>query len=142
MAQDYHIYLHDRFNSENHTKPFERKEEGAFKSSTTKMESESETGASALKKVGATVALATAIYKTTEKVLTIGFAHLTEYTGHYEYEMGFNNFKTTINHIFNPIGLLKQTIHRDMQFRKENQRIAEEAKLIGKTIYSDWKIGV
>ena len=150
MAQDYHIYIHSDSPSSNgggsQTKPFSSEKQTAFKpKSSMSFEDENDIideGASALSKVSGALALATAIYKTADKVLSTGFAHLREYTGHYEYEMNFNNFKTALNHVFNPVGYIKQTIYRDFQFRKENQRIEQEAQIIGKTIYTDTKIGV
>ena len=146
MAQDYHIYIHsDKNGSGNNTKPFSNDKDSAFKTIASQdsiLEDDTEVGAAALSKVAPAVAVAVAVAKVTDKILSVGFSHLREYTGHYEYELGYNNFKTAINHIVNPVGYIKQTLHRDFQFRKENQRIEQEAKVIGKTIYSDVKIGV
>lgn len=149
MATDYHIYIHGSTGGESNgdsTKPFSSEKTSAFKPKQNSIEAEDsdiiDEGAAALGKISGVVALATAIYKTTDKVLSTGFSHLREYTGHYEYEMQYNNFKTMIRHTVHPIGLLKETLHRDFQFRKENRRIAEESKIIGRTIYDDVKIGV
>lgn len=144
---DYHIYLHGvNENSGNKTTPFSSDRDSAFKPSQNESiledENVSETGASALSKIAPWVAVAVMAAKATDHVLSVGFSHLTEYTGHYEYEIGYNNFKTTINHVMNPIGYVKQVLHRNFQFKKENQRIEQEARIIGKTIYSDTKIGV
>lgn len=149
MATDYHIYIHGSTGGESNgdsTKPFSSDKNSAFKpkedESLVEDEQAQETGAAALSKVAPWVAVAIAVIKVADKVLTTGFSHLREYAGHYEYELGYNNFKTTINHVMNPVGYIKQAVHRDFQFRKENQRIEQEAKIIGKTIYSDTKIGV
>ena len=143
MAQDYHIYLHGIQGQEgNQTKPFSTKKESAFGSKGNDEEEIAETGSSALSKTAPWVAIAIAAAKTTEKVLTIGFSHLREYAGHYEYEMGYNNFKTAFNHVMNPVGYVRQILHRNFQFNKENQRIEQEARLIGSSVYNKTKIGV
>ena len=144
---DYHIYIHsDSRNGDNHTKPFSSDKESAFKPTNISTEgleeSATETGAASLSKTSAGIAVAVAAIKVLDSVLTTGFSHLTEYTGHYEYEMGYNNWKTFVRHVTHPVDYLKQAFHRNAQYNKENIRIQEEAKLIGKTIYSDWKIGV
>ena len=144
---DYHIYLHGvEENGGNKTTPFSSDKESAFKPKQNELlledENISETGASALSKIVPITAIAVMTAKTTDHILSIGFSHLTEYTGHYEYEMGYNNFKTMINHALNPVGYLKQILHRNFQFKKENIRVAEEAKIIGRTIYDEVKIGV
>lgn len=149
MATDYHIYIHGSTGGESNgdsTKPFSVKKDNGFISNQDNIASSNEkvteTGSAALNQMPSWVAIAVAAIKVTDKVLTTGFAHLREYAGHYEYELGYNNFKTTINHVMNPVGYIKQAVHRDFQFRKENQRIEQEARIIGKTIYSDTKIGV
>ena len=144
---DYHIYLHGvGENGGSKTTPFSSDKESAFRpkqnESLLEDENVSETGASALSKIVPIVAVAVMAAKATDHILSVGFSHLTEYTGHYEYEMGYNNFKTTINHVMNPIGYVKQVLHRDFQFKKENLRIEQEAKVIGKTVYDDVILGV
>lgn len=152
MANDYHIYIHgDSSRSQNeNVKPFSQRKDSAFATSqndntdsTDEIENAAiNTGASSLAKVASWTAVLVAAAKVTDKVLTVGFAHLREYTGHYEYEMGLNNFHTAINHAFHPINYAKQILHRNSQYRLENQRIAEDSKLIGETIYNSQKIGV
>lgn len=146
MAQDYHIYLHGVGGTElqSKTKPFTYKD-SPFKpreSQSVEDNQMTETGAASLSKVAPYVAVAIAVAKVSDKILTTGFAHLSEYTGHYEYEMNYNNFKTALNHVFNPVGYLKQIIHRNAQWNKQNIAIAEERQLLGDTLYKNQKIGV
>ena len=149
---DYHIYIHSENGSGNKTQPFSTRKDQPFianqnaitteKSEALESISGIEGGTSSVTKVAAVIAVAKIIHSLADKVLTTGFSHLTEYTGHYEYEMAFNNYKTSISNTLHPIKTIQKLIHRNKQFEKNNIRIAEEAKVIGKTVYSDYKIGV
>ena len=147
MATDYHIYLHGNLTSSNRNKtvPFKQGSESPFLTQVQNFFNQdeyAETGASSLMPITTALAVSVAAYKGIEKILTTGFAHLTEYTGHYEYEIQLNNFKTAINHITHPIGYAKQIIHRNAQWNKQNLQVAEERILIGDTLYKNQKIGV
>lgn len=93
-----------------------------------------ETGVSSLARIAPAVAIAVAAVKVTDKILTTGFSHLETYTGHYEYSMNFNNFKTAIGNFLNPIGTMMKYVRRQNQFDLQNKRVEQERTLVGNSI--------
>ena len=158
MAQDYHIYIHDSNGasgngSGNQTTPFSAKssDDESFRTAVQKPYSIAKgiasgngvnMGVAALTKVAPWVAVAAAAINITDKVLTIGFSHVTEYTGNYDLEVGYNNFKTSFYNSLHPIKFWLSIKHQDAQFRKQNKQINEQNKLIGNSILKDFNIGV
>ena len=156
MAGDYHIYLHgvESGNSDSQkTAPFSSKSESDGEFSTTAKQGFSvakgiasgngvNMGVAALTKVAPWVAVAAAAISITDKVLTIGFSHVTEYTGNYDLEVGYNNFKTSFYNSLHPVKFWLSIKHQDAQFRKQNKQITEQNKLIGNSILKDFNIGV
>ena len=153
MAQDYHIYIHDtNSGSGNKTTPFSAKtNESSF---ATKINtgikkvqgvlngSVVNTGVAALSKAIPIIATALIIGKITDKVLTTGFAHQEEYTGNYENNVNYNNFKAAISNAFHPIRTVLARVHMEKQVEKNNKEIAQQNRLIGNSIMKDFNIGV
>jgi len=150
---DYNIFIHtsNEGGMSSKTKPWANQENGggdsgsgvftvpksSFEMSNGEMSMEgasTETGAAALGKVSVVAAIAVTAVKVTDKILTSGFSHLETYTGHYEYSMNLNNFKTTINNIFNPFKLAMNYGRRESQFHLQNQRIEQERTLVGNSL--------
>ncbi len=154
MGGDYHIYLHSEEQSTlaSNTQPKDDALGGAFKPTNfmkdikqfgkSGFSSFINTGVSNLSKALPIVGTVVAAGAVTNKVLTVGFEHLSNYTGHYEYSMGFNNFKTTISHVINPIGYVKQLVHRQFEINKQNQEIELQSQLLGETVFSTKKVGL
>lgn len=148
---DYHIYLHsnEKQSLASHTQPKEEVMDGAFSSNlksafgqaqtfaTSGFSSYIQTGVAALSKAIPFVAAVVVAAKITDKVLTTGFGHLESYTGHYEYAMGYNNFKTNMNMAINPIGTLIRQTHIDKQNEMHNKRQNEI-----RSLYGEQKVGV
>ena len=88
------------------------------------------------------VAVIIAIAKTADKVVSTGFAHQAEYTGHYENSTAYNNFKTIMGNVMNPVGFAKNLVHRNFQINKQNKEIAEQNKLLGGSVIKDFNVGV
>lgn len=147
MGEDHHIYIHSEEKSTlaSNTQPKEDTLGGAFKPTQKAEDKELQEllngGASSLTKINAGVGVAIGAAVTIDKVLTTGFGHLADFTGQYQYAMGINNFNTTIKHIVNPIGYVKQVIHREAEWNKINQSRELQSQLLGATIY-DKKVGI
>lgn len=154
---DYNIYIHangsDGFSSQ--TKPWDNQNDGGNGFTTARnalnktysftqsgFTSYAETGVSQLSKVFPAIALGVAVAKIGDKIMTAGFSHLETYTGHYEYSMEWNNFKTAINNVLNPIGSILKVVRRQYQFNLQNQRLDQERTLIGNSILSTSVKGV
>lgn len=158
MGADYHIYLHSVGGGSNgnggsvsRIQPFssENNEDvgSAFKPikqgfSAIASGNAINTGVAALTKVVPTIATFVALTKIADKVLTTGFSHQTEYTGNYDNEVAYNNFKTSFYNAVHPIRFWLSIKHQDAQFRKQNKAIAEQNRLIGNSILKDFNIGV
>lgn len=151
---DYKIYIHsyaegggttaptkpwDNQPSNGETSPFEVAENAIQKTqqfATSGFSSAANTGVATLSRAFPAVALAVVAAKVAESILTTGFQHVETYTGHYEYSMGFNNFKTAVSNAFNPMGVWFKNMHREYQFNLQNKRIEQERTLVGNSILS------
>lgn len=144
MAQDYHIYIHKagKGDSSNNTRPFDTRTEevsgdmfDTLGSSGSDDNQQIQVGIAMLGKVAPAVAAVVAGVKVADNVMTIGFGHLEEYTGNFQYNMELSNFKNQLN----PIAYAKYSLNRYMQMRKINTKITEQNKLFGQTFNS--KVG-
>lgn len=160
MAQDYHIYLHGVESLGDKTKPFSTRGEAVQSSdsngsggfqvakqafSVTKDVASNgavSVGVAALAKVAPWVAAFIVALKITDKIVTTGFAHQEEYTGHYNNNVMYNNVKTAFNTMLHPISFVLHTVHKQHQVDKQNKEIAQQNKLIGNSILKDFNIGV
>lgn len=158
MGADYHIYLHGVEGGQSlgdKTKPFSASQTSGAKSGSAFQtgvnyvqkginvaQNPGSTGVAALAKVAPWVAAVIAIAKITDKVLTTGFAHQEEYTGHYKNNVMYNNFKTTVNYFFHPVNTFLQISHQQAQYNKQNKEIAQQNRLIGDSILKDFNVGV
>jgi len=154
---DYHIYLHsDTVSTGNKTTPRQNKVDangeepsnfaqvkkgfqiakGVAQGQAVNM------GVSALEKVAPYVAGVVAVAKITDKVLTTGFAHQEEYTGNFQNNVNYNNFKATMSAIFNPIGYALTIQHQQAQFRKQNIATQQQNTLLGNSVLKNFNIGV
>lgn len=159
---DYNIFIHtnNEGGMSNKTKPWANQENGggenganAFTVGTNVINGASsfassgftpyaETGVSQLSKVAPAIALGVTVAKLADKVMTTGFNHLETYTGHYEYSLELNNFKTALHNVMNPIGTFMKVLHRQYQFKLQNQRLDQERTLVGNSILSTSVKGV
>ena len=154
MAQDYHIYIHSETSDNgggNKTTPFSAKQDTPFSTKVLQKFSQAKeminggyvsAGVSAMTKVLPAAALAIAVAKSYDKILTTAAQHIEEYTGDYSHSVRMNNIHTAISFGLNPLGYFKRTIHRQFQMNKTNKQISEERKLMGTTILKDMKVGV
>ena len=163
MAQDYNIWIHGNMVSNpgvKNTTPFESRqgaEDGESESlapfvanaiktgeniATQGFKSVASKGVAALTKAIPWVAVAVVAGTIIDKVVGTGFNHLEDYTGDYRYSMTYDNAKTWIGNVLNPVGAALKVAHFDKQAEKERRRIAEENKLIGNSIIGKVKIGV
>ena len=156
MAQDYHIYIHGENGNGggNNTQTFSaRKEQGmsfptgevkqAFSTVKTMASGGAlNTGVAALAKAVPWVAIAVAIVKGVDKVISTGFAHQEEYTGNYKNSMHYNNFKTIAGNVLNPIGYFRTTIQKEFQMKKQNKEIEQQNRLVGDAILKDFNMGI
>jgi len=141
---DYHIYLHSNTSSsiKSHTEPKEETMGGAFSTiqtgiakvqqfSNSGFQSYISTGVAALSKAIPPIALAIAVAKITDKVVSTGFGHLESYTGHYEYSLAYNNFKSGVGALINPIGTAKRLANIYLEQDKFNRRQEQVKSLVG-----------
>lgn len=151
MPTRYDIYLHSNQASSitSNTQPKEEPMNGAFSPVnevvknvqqfvTSGFNSYINTGVSALKKAVPAIAGVILAGKIADKVLTVGFGHLETYTGHYEYSMGWNNFKTEIGMALNPVGTMLKQLHIGKQNEINNRRQEQIRSLVGQV----GKVGV
>jgi len=144
---DYHIYLHSNEGSSlaSNTQPKDSSETlgGAFsvkgaigdmqKFASSGFNSAINTGVAALGKAVPIVAGAVVAAKIADSVLTTGFKHLESYAGNYQYSMEYNNFKTNIGYLMNPIKLLKKQIQIHFETQKFNNKQREYRTLMGES---------
>ena len=155
MGADYHIYLHGVEGGQSlgdKTKPFSTTKSGgdtpfqsagaSIKQGLNIAKSPLNAGASMLTKALPAVAIIAASASAIDKVLTIGFSHLEEYTGKYEYNVALNNVKGIANAILNPANYVWKNIQQQFQFKKQNEQINEQNKLLGTSVYKNFHIGV
>jgi len=142
---DYHIYLHSNEGSslQNNLQPKDSKDSmgGAFsvKGAYNKISQFASggfsgtinTGVASLSKAIPIVAAAVVMVKIADSVLETGFKHLESYTGNYQYSMEYNNFKTAVGNVVNPIGFFKKTLHLQAEQKKFNDKQNEYRKLMG-----------
>ena len=100
------------------------------------------TGVAALGKVVPAIAIIYAVAKIADKIVTTGLEHVETYTGHYEYSMGWNNFKTDIANTVNPIGVAIKNYKRQKEYDLKNLQIEQERKLVGNSILTTSVRGV
>ena len=156
MAQDYHIYIHDSKGGSgngngNQTTPFSTEKESSFSTQVLDKASQVKsivnggaisTGAAAMTKVFPVAAIAIAIAKTADKILTTAAQHIEDYRGDYTRSVEMENIHTALSFGSNPVGFFKRVIHRQFQIDKANKQIAEERKLMGTSILKDMKVGI
>lgn len=140
---DYHIYLHS--NEENsmasNTQPKEETMGGVFKPmtvlnkanqfATSGFSSVVNSGVATLTKVLPAVAVGIFALKTADKVLTTGFHHLESYAGNYKYSMEYNNFKTVMGMVMNPVSIATKSLHLMFEQKKFNDKQREYRTLMG-----------
>lgn len=151
MPTRYDIYLHSNQASSitSNTQPKEETMDGVFSATSSIYKNVSQfatsgfsgyinTGVASLSKAFPIVAAVVIGAKIADKVLTVGFGHLETYKGHYEYSMGWNNFKTEIGMALNPVGTMLKQLHIGKQNEINNRRQEEIRSLIGQV----GKVGV
>lgn len=142
---DYHIYLHsDEGNSlSSNVQPKEETMGGSFKPMTiinkanqfmsSGFSSTVNSGVATLTKAVPYVAIAVFAAKVTEKVLETGFHHLESYAGNYKYSMEYNNFKTVMGIVMNPVSLVEKSVHLMFEQKKFNDKQKEYRTLMGES---------
>lgn len=100
------------------------------------------TGVAMLSKAAPQVALAVAVIGITNKVLTLGSSYVETYTGFYEFATEYNNFKTVVSNILNPVGVFLKEAHRSYQFRLQNEKIEQTRTLVGNSTLTTTVKGV
>lgn len=144
---DYHIYLHSNegnsLASNTQPKNVEESMGGVFSAKAAFMGAKQfmssgfsgviNTGVSALTKALPIVALGVIAVRETDKILTTGFHHLESYMGNYQYSMEYNNFKTIVGSIINPVGYLKKSLHLHYEQKKFNDKQREYRTLMGES---------
>ena len=145
MSQDYHIYLHSNEGSSlaSNTQPKEESMGGVFSAKNTindvqkfansGFSSMINTGTAALSKAIPFVAVAVVGAKVADKVLSVGFHHLESYTGNYQFSMEYNNFKTIMGYVVNPVSLFKKQMQIHFEQQKFNNRQKEYRTLMGES---------
>ena len=147
MGESYHIYLHSNEGNSlaSNTQPKSAEEsmggafsvksafKGAQQFASSGFSSTINTGVSALSKAVPAVAVAVIAAKVIDSVLETGFKHLQSYTGNYQYSMGYNNFKTVVGYIINPVSLLKKSMELHFEQQKFNDKQKEYRTLMGES---------
>lgn len=165
MAQDYNIYLHATENNvaEEQTTPqvnrtdknidgtsrdtsalenFTKVKDSISSFASSGFEGLVEQGITMLGKAVPWVAIAYAVFKITDSVIDTTLANINEYTGHYQYAIGYNNFKAGIKNVLLPVSYAKRQIELNFQLEKQNLQIAQNRTLVGSATLRDFKIGV
>ena len=162
MAQDYHIYITSKQAEspsqktvpwENFSSDAEESNESIAPFITKGIQKSQEVaqsgfgsavsqGVSMLAKAHPVIAIIVALVKVTDKVLTTGFTHAETYTGDYTHSLNYENIKTTIGNIINPIGYVKRMLQRNFEFDKNNKKIESERVLVGSSTLRNINRGV
>jgi len=160
---DYNIYIHDTSSRGNglssKTTPFANQGEGespveAFSGNVVSAFNKGQQfasggfgnmiqqGVATLSKVVPWVAIAVAAWKITDKVLTtIGDTQAT-YFGETQFKMGWNNVKTIMSNVINPLGYTKNLIFQNLENRKQNFQTQATNMLVGNSLINTTNRGV
>lgn len=142
---DYHIYLHSNEGNslQSNLQPKDRSMGGAFsvksaynavnKFVSSGFSSVINTGVAALSKAIPIVAGVMIAGKIADNILETGFHHLESYTGNYQYSMEYNNFKTVVGMIINPMKAVRAQLHIVNEQKKFNDKQKEYRTLMGET---------
>lgn len=164
--QDYNIYLHatSEVDDSNKTKPSvnrteEKNADGTFRDgsaldSFTKVKDTISSFASSgfegivsdgiakLGKIFPAVAIAYAILKISDSVIDTTASYINNYTGNYEFSIGYNNFKAGLKNVLLPVSYAKRQFDLSLELEKQNTRISEERNLVGSATMRNMKIGI
>ena len=121
--------------------PFRQRSQAKRDWADSKREQE-ETGVAALAKISPYVAIAIAAVKVSSSVAGVVSSVLSDYAGDYRFSVAFNNWKSTISNVFNPIGLAVNYTKRVFDFKKNEQSLQQQRTLIGRTAINNGKLGV
>ena len=162
MPMDYHIYLQSKQSASvsEKTVPFELRGEEAQSTSdsiapfiskglstaqqvaNTGFGTAVNAGVSALAKAVPWVAVAVALVKITDKILTTTFTNIESYTGDYTHSVKYSNLKNGFSIAINPLGLAKRMIERNFEFDANNKKINAERLLVGQATLRNMDRGV
>ena len=166
MAQDYNIYLHATEENvvENKTKPsanrtntftdgtsqvgasayetFTKVKDNISSFASSGFEGLAEQGITKLGKVFPIVAIVYACLKITDMVVDNTLSKIDTYTGHYEYSMGYNNFKAGVKNVLMPVSYMKRQIDINWEIAKQNRQIEQNRTLVGNATLRNLNIGI
>ena len=167
MAQDYNIYLHSTTpidEASDKTKPIVNRVEDTNIDGTTRDGSILDTftkvknnvssfassgftgllnqGISALGQVLPIVGVVYAVGKTIDNLVDTAVNSIAEYSGDYSFSIPFNNFKTGINNVMQPVSLAKNLLLTQLNIERQNRQIAQNRTLVGSATLRNTKIGV
>ena len=155
---DYNIYIHDVSSNSNglssKTTPFSNQSEeenpasafsskvtGAFNKSqqfaSSGFSGEIQQGIAILAKAVPWVAIVVAAIKITDKILTTSADLTASANGDYRFQMAYNNVKTIIGNVINPISMGKRMIERDIAFTNHNIETQQKNLLTGNIIINN-----
>lgn len=97
---------------------------------------------STLAKASPWVALGIATVSVANKVLTAGMESYSAYTGDYRHDVGFNNLKTQMGYVMNPVSLWRNNYKREIETRNRSMVIEEQTKIVGSAYENIAKKGV
>ena len=137
---DYNIYIHDKTSGQ--SKPTQARVGGG--TNTTPKESASQSQSSDGKlsaasqlfkvgKAGKTAAIIYAVYKISDKVVSTIEPFVTRETGDYRFSVTYNNYKSALGVVLNPIGSVTSYLSYQQEMRLFNQKQEQSRMLIGES---------
>lgn len=137
---DYNIYIHDKTSGQ--SKPTQARVSGG--TNTTPKESASQSQSSDGKlsaasqlfkvgKAGKTAAIIYAVYKITDKVVSTIEPFVTRETGDYRFNVAYNNYKSALGVVLNPVGSVTSYLSYQQEMRLFNQKQEQSRMLIGES---------
>ena len=137
---DYNIYIHDKTSGQ--SKPTQARVGGGTKTTPKESASQSQSSdgklsaASQLFKVGKagkTAAIIYAVYKITDKVVSTIEPFVTRETGDYRFNVAYNNYKSALGVVLNPVGSVTSYLSYQQEMRLFNQKQEQSRMLIGES---------
>lgn len=137
---DYNIYIHDKTSGQ--SKPTQARVGGG--TNTTPKESASQSQSSDGKlsaasqlfkvgKAGKAAVIMYAAYKITDKVVSTIEPFVTRETGDYRFNVAYNNYKSALGVVLNPVGSVTSYLSYQQEIRLFNQRQEQARMLLGES---------
>lgn len=136
---DYNIYIHDK--TSNQSKPTQPRVSGSANVVPKTAQGQKASGQVAnysqlfkVGKAGKAAAILYATYKISDSIISTIEPFVTRETGDYRFNVTYNNVKSALSAVLNPIGAVKGYLTYNQEIRLFNQKQEQQRLLIGEKI--------